>query len=90
MGLQAKDVDSQKDLMARLVYSIKIPSAGIGIDLGPNVYYGGNLSKTNKYFKNSDGTFDSLKNVWSYLDKNWVGGEIQIFADVLGGMAIKA
>jgi phosphate-selective porin len=89
-GSQAKDVDSKKDIMARLVYSIKIPGAGIGIDLGPNVYYGGNLSKNNKYFKNSDGTLDSLKSVWKYLDKNWIGGEVQIFADVLGGMAIKA
>jgi hypothetical protein len=88
-GAQAKDVDSQKDIMTRLVYSIKIPSAGIGIDLGPNVYYGGNLSKNNKYFKNSDGTLDSLNSVWKYLKKNWVGGEVQIFADVLGGMAIK-
>jgi phosphate-selective porin len=88
-GTQAKDVDSRKDIMARLVYSIKIPGAGIGIDLGPNVYYGGNLSKNNKYFKNSNGTLDSLKSVWRYLDKNWVGGEAQIFADVLGGLAIK-
>jgi hypothetical protein len=86
---QAKDVDSQKDIMARLVYSIKIPSAGIGIDLGPNVYYGGNLSKNNKYFKNSDGTLDSVNSVWKYLKKNWVGAEVQVFADVLGGMAIK-
>lgn len=28
--------------------------------------------------------------VWSYLDKKWAGGEIQVFADVLGGMAVKA
>jgi hypothetical protein len=88
-GTQAKDVDSYKDIMARLVYSIKLPSAGIGIDLGPNIYHGANLSKNNKYFKNSDGTIDSLKSVWKYLDKNWVGGEIQVFADVLGGMAVK-
>jgi phosphate-selective porin len=88
-GTQAKDVDSKKDIMARLVYSIKIPGAGIGIDLGPNVYYGGNLSKNNKYFKESNGTLDSLKSVWKYLDKNWIGGEVQIYADVLGGMAIK-
>lgn len=88
-GAQAKDFDSQKDIMARLVYSVKLPGAGVGIDFGPNVYYGGNLSKNNKYFKNSDGTLDSLKSVWKYLNKNWVGGEIQIFADVLGGMAIK-
>ncbi|HEX7493666.1 MAG TPA: porin [Bacteroidales bacterium] len=90
VGTFQKDVDSHKDLMARLVYSVKIQSAGIGIDVGPNLYYGANLSKTNKYFKNSNGTIDSLKSVWSYMDKNWVGGEIQIFADVLGGTALKA
>lgn len=88
-GTQAKDVDSKKDLMGRLIYSIKLPGAGIGIDLGANGYFGGNLAKTNKYYKNSDGTLDSLKSAWKYLDKNWAGGEIQIFADVLGGMAIK-
>jgi phosphate-selective porin len=88
-GTQAKDVDSQKDIMARLVYSIKIPDAGIGIDLGPNVYYGANLSKNNRFFKNSDGKMDSVSSVWKYMKKNWVGGEIQIFADVLGGMALK-
>jgi phosphate-selective porin len=88
-GTQAKDVDSQKDIMVRLVYSVKIPSAGIGIDFGPNIYYGGNLSKNNKYFKNSHGTLDSLNSVWKYLKKNWVGGEVQVFADVLGGMALK-
>jgi len=88
-GTQAKDVDSKKDIMGRLVYSIKLPGAGVGIDLGANGYFGGNLAKTNPYVRNSDGTADSLKNAWSYLDKNWAGGEIQIFADVLGGMAIK-
>jgi phosphate-selective porin len=87
-GAQAKDGDSMKDLMGRIVYSVKLPDAGIGIDLGVNSYLGGNLSKTNPYIKNSNGTADSIK-VWSYLDKKWSGGEIQIFADVLGGMAIK-
>jgi phosphate-selective porin len=88
-GTQAKDVDSKKDIMGRLVYSLKLPSAGIGIDFGPNFYYGGNLAKTNKYVRNSDGALDSLNNVWRYLKKNWVGGEVQIFADVLGGLAVK-
>ena len=87
-GTQAKDVDSKKDLMGRIVYSVKLPDAGIGIDLGVNGYLGGNLAKTNPYVKNSDGTNDSIK-VWSYLDKNWTGAEIQIFADVLGGMSLK-
>jgi phosphate-selective porin len=88
-GTQAKDVDSKKDLMGRVVYSIKLPNQGIGIDLGANGYFGGNMARTNQYIKNSDGTADSLRRINSYLDKNWFGGEIQIFADVLGGMAIK-
>jgi phosphate-selective porin len=89
-GTQAKDVDSKKDVMARLVYSVKIPGAGIGIDFGANHYFGGNLAKTNKYVRESNGTVDSLSNVWRYLDKHWTGGEVRIYADVLGGMSIKA
>jgi phosphate-selective porin len=89
-GAQQKDIDSRKDIMVRLVYSFKISESGIGIDLGPNAYYGGNLSKNNKYFRDSEGTLDSLKSVWTYLDKKWAGGEIQIFADFLGGTSVKA
>ena len=88
-GTQAKDVDSHKDVMARFVYSVKLPAAGVGIDFGANHYFGANLAKTNKYVKNSDGTLDSLSSAWKYLDKNWTGGEIRIYADVLGGMSIK-
>jgi hypothetical protein len=87
-GTQAKDVDSKKDLMGRLVYSIKLPSAGLGIDLGPNFYYGGNRAKVNPYILNNEGVLDSIK-VGNYLDKKWAGGEIQIFADILGGLALK-
>lgn len=87
-GAQAKDADSKKDLMGRLVYSVKLPGAGIGIDLGPNFYYGGNRAKTNPYILQSNGVADSI-NVGDYLGKKWMGGEFQIFADFLGGMAIK-
>jgi phosphate-selective porin len=87
-GTQAKDVDSKKDLMGRVVYSVKLPNAGIGIDFGANGYLGGNRAKTNKYIVNTLGVADSI-NVGDYLDKKWVGGEIQIFADVLGGLAVK-
>jgi phosphate-selective porin len=88
-GTQAKDADSRKDIMARFVYSVKLPAAGVGIDFGANHYFGNNLAKTNQYVKNSNGTLDSLNNVWRYLDKHWTGGEIRIYADVLGGMSIK-
>lgn len=88
-GAQAKDIDSRKDVMARLVYSVTMPASGIGIDFGFNHYFGNNLAKTNKYIRNSNGLLDSLDNVWRYMDKKWTGGEIQIFADILGGMALK-
>jgi phosphate-selective porin len=87
-GSQAKDVDSKKDIMGRLVYSIRFPGAGIGIDLGPNLYLGGNRAKTNPYISNSDGVIDSIS-VGDYLDKKWMGAEIQIFADLLGGLSVK-
>jgi hypothetical protein len=87
---QQKDVDSRKDFMGRIVYSIKIPDAGIGIDLGGNGYFGGVIVKntTNKYNSMSDGTLDSLQ-LGNYLKKQWYGAEIQIFADILGGLALK-
>jgi hypothetical protein len=88
-GTQAKAVQSNKDVMARFVYSVKLPAAGVGIDFGANHYFGHNLAKTNQYVKNSDGTLDSLNNVWRYLDKHWTGGEVRIYADVLGGLSIK-
>jgi phosphate-selective porin len=87
-GAQAKDADSKKDIMARFVYSAKMPSAGLGIDIGVNGYFGGNRAKTNKYVSESDGTVDSLT-VGDYLKKQWFGAEVRIFADVLGGLSIK-
>lgn len=87
-GTEQKDADSKKDIMGRFVYSIKMPSSGVGIDLGVNGYFGGNRAKTNKYVSESDGVIDSV-NVGDYLKKQWYGAEIQIFADILGGLAIK-
>jgi phosphate-selective porin len=87
-GSQAKDIDSKKDIIGRLVYSTKLPESGIGIDLGPNFYYGGSRVKVNPYIIDNMGVLDSIK-VGDYLDKKWIGGEIQIFADILGGLALK-
>lgn len=90
-GLQPVDYDSKKDLMGRLVYSIKLPSAGIGIDLGPNFYYGHTGLKYNTFVSDENGKLDSTTyKAGDYLPKQWMGGEIQIFADFLGGMALKA
>ena len=87
-GSQAIDADTKKDLMSRIVYSVKLPEAGIGIDLGVNGYLGGTRIKTNPFVVNPLMVVDSV-NIGDYLDKQWLGGEIQIFTDFIGGMAIK-
>ena len=89
-GAQPIDYDSKKDLMGRLVYSIKLPGAGLGIDLGPNFYYGHTGIKYNTFVSDENGKLDSTSyKAGDYLPKQWMGGEIQIFADILGGMALK-
>jgi hypothetical protein len=89
-GLQSVDYDSKKDIMGRLVYSFKLPAAGIGIDLGPNFYYGHTGIKYNTFISDENGKLDSTTyKGGDYLPKQWLGGEIQIFADILGGMSIK-
>jgi phosphate-selective porin len=83
----AKDIDSRKDVMGRFVYSLR-PASGIGIDLGVNGYYGGNRAAKNIYVKNSDLTLDSIS-MGDYLKKQWFGGEMRLYADVLGGFSLK-
>ncbi len=88
-GNQAKDVDTRKDLMARAVYSFQFPGAGIGIDVGAHGYYGSLMAKT-KYILNYENQMDTISiTPGSYLDKQWAGGEMQIFYDLLGGMSLK-
>jgi phosphate-selective porin len=86
---QLNDVDSKKDLMARATYSLKFPGAGIGVDFGAHVYYGGLMAK-NKYILNYENVLDSTSsNNGSYMDKKWGGAEMQVYFDVLGGLALK-
>jgi len=88
-GKEAKDIDSRKDFMARATYSFKLPGAGIGIDAGVHGYYGSLMAKT-KYVLNYENQMDSISiSPGSYLDKQWIGGEIQLFFDLLGGMSLK-
>jgi hypothetical protein len=87
-GLQSIDYDSKKDIMGRLVYSFKLGS--LGIDLGPNFYYGGTGIKYNTFISDENGKLDSTSyKAGDYAPKKWFGGEIQVFADILGGMSIK-
>jgi len=88
-GSQAIDQDTKKDLMGRLVYSVKMPSAGVGIDFGVNGYYGGTRVKTNPFVSRPSALATDSVALGTYLDKHWVGGEFQLFADVLGGLSLK-
>ena len=86
-GTQAKDIDSHKDIMPRATYSIKLPSAGLGIDLGVHGYYG-SLGAKQKYISSYENKPDSV-NVGSQLDRQWAGAELQVYFDFLGGMSLK-
>ncbi len=86
---QQKDADTKKDIMARGVYSFRLPSAGIGIDVGAHGYYGG-LRAKNPYILDYQNNLDSTAaNTGSYMDKRWGGAEAQVYFDLLGGMALK-
>ena len=89
---QIKDIDSNKDIMARAVYSVKLPSKGLGIDFGAHGYFG----STKILNQTSPGTVFSDVNNQSFtpsigdaLKKSWLGAEMQIYYDFLGGMAFK-
>ncbi len=88
---QVKDVDSNKDVLARAIYSFKFPNAGLGIDLGGHGYFGKTEilpGTTLTGFKDANGTALTVA-VGDKLDKKWFGGEMQVYYDFLGGMALK-
>jgi len=88
-GKEQKDADSRKDFMARAVYSLNFSGPGIGLDLGVHTYYGG-LRAKNIYISDAAGLLDTADiNSGSYMDKKWTGAEMQIYFDILGGMALK-
>lgn len=88
---QVKDVDNNKDVMARAVYSLKFPSKGLGIDFGGHGYFG----KTEVLPGTTLTGFTDASNnpltvaVGDKFDKKWFGGELQIYYDFLGGLALK-
>ncbi|MBN1415236.1 MAG: hypothetical protein JW973_09065 [Bacteroidales bacterium] len=88
-GSEARDVDKKKDIMARATYSFSFPSTGIGIDVGAHSYFGSLISGTN-YISDEKARIDSLDdNLGSFYRKNWIGGEVQVYFDFLGGMSLK-
>lgn len=89
-GLEQKDNDNSKDLMSRLVYTLKLPNQKLGIDLGVHSYYGSVKTNVSKYILNSDNSLDSVNNIGDVLYKKWIGAEARVYWDFLGGIALKA
>ena len=89
---QVKDVDNTKDVMARAVYSLKLPNKGLGIDFGGLGYFGNNKivtqTATPAKFTDENGTIFTPK-VGDNLKKQWFGAEMQVYYDFLGGMSLK-
>lgn len=88
---QTKDISSGKDVMARAVYSLKFPSKGLGIDLGTHGYFGKTQilpGTTLTGFTDVNGVGFSPV-IGDKLDKNWLGAEMQLYYDFLGGLALK-
>ena len=82
-----KDFDNFKNFAARAIYSLKFGSFG-GLDFGANAYMG-KLKGNSTENLNSDYAFNKSTNMNDYLDRRWVGGEFQLYADILGGMSLK-
>jgi phosphate-selective porin len=93
LASQSKDVDNGKDIMARAVYSLKIPSKGLGIDFGGHTY----LGKTTVIAQTTPvpTVFSDVNNnpftpvVGDQFKKELFGAEMQVYYDFLGGMSLK-
>jgi len=89
---QARDVDDGKDFMGRAVYNFKLPSKGLGIDLGVHTYLGKTsiIAQTSPLTVYKDVNNNSFTpNVGDKLNKELFGAESQIYYDFLGGMSLK-
>ncbi len=82
-----KDFDNFKDLMARLTYQTKLGNFA-SLDFGVNGYLG-YIKATNDTLLNGNYQVEKAVTVGQALHRNWAGAEVQLYMDVLGGMAIK-
>ena len=82
-----KDYDNYKDVMARVTYNLNLGSFG-GLDFGAHGYFGTVKSITTKTLSSDYTTIKEIK-YGDPLKRNWLGGEFQLYADVLGGLSIK-
>ena len=81
------DYDNSKDIMVRATYNLALGSFG-GLDFGAHGYFGNLKSNAVKTLSSDYSTVKDIK-FGDNLKRNWVGGEFQLFADVLGGLSLK-
>ena len=94
---QVRDVDSNKDVMARATYSFQFPSKGLGIDIGAHGYFGSTkvlpppvtnpVTPPTVFSDQDNNNFTPIAG--TTLKKDWFGAEVQIYYDFLGGTSLK-
>jgi hypothetical protein len=82
-----KDYDNYKDVMARVTYNLSLGSFG-GLDFGAHGYFGTLKSNAVKTLSSDYASVTDIK-FGDPLKRNWLGGEFQLFADIMGGLSIK-
>ena len=82
-----KDYDNYKDIMVRATYNLGLGSFG-GLDFGAHGYFGSLKSNATSTLSSDYSTVTAIK-FGDAVKRNWVGGEFQLFADLLGGMSLK-
>ena len=83
-----KDYDNFKDIMVRATYNVKLGNFG-GLDFGGHGYFGAMKSLATTTY-HSDYTTITNNNIGDKISRQWIGGEAQLYADVLGGVSIKS
>jgi hypothetical protein len=96
-GSQVRDIDSNKDVMARATYSFTFPSKGLGIDVGSHAYFGTTkvlpppvtnpITPPTVFSDENNNNF--TPEIGENLKKIWYGAEAQIYYDFLGGTSLK-
>lgn len=82
-----RDFDNYKDIMVRATYNLQLGNFG-GLDFGAHGYFGSLKSNALKTLSSDYTTIADVK-FGDAVKRNWLGGEFQLFADILGGMSVK-
>lgn len=82
-----RDFDNYKDIMARATYNLKLGNFG-GLDFGAHGYLGSLKSNALQTLSSDYSTIENV-NIGDAVKREWVGGEVQLYADILGGLSIK-